>query len=122
MIPKAGFASPGWLAMMSGSSNPCSGPSLFDASFGWAPGALFDGGPDLVQEFLIVEPESRSFCVDGGEQQGVLRSRPAPQDTLLLPPIHAEAPALWLDNQKLLNQIRSSVEKSPRRPPERRVE
>ena len=34
-------------------------------------------------------------------------------------PLHAHAPALWLDNQNLLNQIRASAEKNPKRTPER---
>ena len=42
-----------------------------------------------------------------------------PQNAALLPPIHAEAPVLWLDNQNLLNQIRASAEQNPKRTPER---
>ena len=42
-----------------------------------------------------------------------------PQDAALLPPINAEAPVLWLDNQNLLNRIRTSAEGNPKRTPER---
>ncbi|MEE3326031.1 MAG: AAA family ATPase [Myxococcota bacterium] len=40
-----------------------------------------------------------------------------PERVALLPPINAEAPALWLDNQKLLLQIKASAAHSSRRAP-----
>ena len=42
-----------------------------------------------------------------------------PENAALLPPLNAEAPVLWLDNQNLLNQIRASAERNPKRTPER---